>query len=195
MPYTQAGVAAIGDYGDLLGTNGADAQAAGIEALKGSPLYTSLFNNGREAMLQNASATGGLSGGDLQRASMDFGADTLAQVYGNQLTNLYGLAGLGLGATGQVAQFGANNADNVTSLIGNIGQAKAANYLTKGGISAANWQNAGSFLDDVAGAFAGGGGWKGALGSAFGRPQVTAASTARFNPAAQQVIASNPKIF
>lgn len=167
MPYTQAGVAAIGDYGDLLGTNGAEAQAQGIEALKGSPLYSLLFNNGREALLQNASASGGLRGGDFQRASMDFGADTLGQVYGNQLSNLYNLSNLGLGATGSVANAGMNAANNVTSLVGNIGQAQATNYLTKGGINAANWQNAGSFLDGIAGAFAGGGGVKGALKSIF----------------------------
>lgn len=167
MPYTNAGVGAIGRYGDLLGTNGNDAQMAGIAALKGGPLYTSLYANGEEALLQNAAATGGLRGGNTQGALADFGRDTLASVYGNQLTNLYNLAGLGLGATGSVAQAGANTANNVTSLLGNIGQAQATNYLTKGGINAANWQNAGSFLDGLAGGFMGGGGIKGALKSIF----------------------------
>lgn len=163
MPYTQAGTAAIGGYGDLLGTNGADAQAAGIAALQNGPLYGALYNRGEEALLQNAAATGGLRGGNTQRSLADFGADTLASVYGNQLSNLYGLANLGLGATSQVGQFGANNANNVTSLLGNIGQAQATNFLTKGGINAANWQNAGGFLDQVVGAFAGGGGFGGNL--------------------------------
>ncbi|WP_394648158.1 hypothetical protein [uncultured Sphingomonas sp.] len=194
MPYTQAGTAAIGDYGNLLGINGNAAQATGIEALRSGPLYSALYNRGEEAILQNAAATGGLRGGNLQRGLADFGADTLASVYGNQLSNLYNMAGLGLGATGSVAQFGANTTDNVTSLLGNIGQAKAANYLTKGGINAANFQNAGSFLDSVGQAYAGGG-FGGALGAVFGKAPINGASTARLNPAAQQVISSNPKIF
>lgn len=182
MPYTQAGNNAVTSldgliraaYGDptqgrpTVATGEMTSAQADLESrLKGTPLYQSLFRNGEEAILQNASATGGLRGGNTARGLADFGSDTLLNVYNNQLSNLYGLANLGIGATGSVANAGANNANNTTALLGNIGQAQAANYLTKGGINARNWQNAGSFLDGVAGAFGGGGGVAGALKSIF----------------------------
>lgn len=169
LPYTQAGTAAIGDLGDLVGINGSDVQAAGIAGLKEGPLYGSLFNNGREALLQNASATGGLRGGNFERASMDFGADVLANVYQNQLGNLSGLAGLGVGATGSVAGAGLANANAATALNGEIGTALASKYLTKGGINAANWQNFGDLLDgkDLKQLISGSGGVSKALASIF----------------------------
>jgi hypothetical protein len=166
MPYTQAGVGAIGELSNMITGYGDDPLAL-AERLKSNPLYGALYRNGEEALLQNASATGGLRGGDTQRGLADFGADTLGAVYNSQLSNLYNLSNLGLGATGSVANAGMNATNNVTSLVGNIGQAQATNYLTKGGINAANWQNAGSFLDGLTGAFAGGGGIKGALKSIF----------------------------
>lgn len=162
LPYTQTGAKAITGYGDLIGLNGNDAAQVGIDALKNGALYNSLYNNGQEALLQNAAATGGLRGGNTQRASLDFGADVLANVYQNQLANLNNVANLGLGAQGTVTQAGSNVTNNVTSLLGNIGQAQADNYLTKAGINARNWANAGQFLDKAVSARlpgAGGGGF------------------------------------
>ncbi|MDP4360547.1 hypothetical protein QR510_28385, partial [Escherichia coli] len=91
-------------------------------------------------VLQNASATGGLRGGDTQRGLADFGADTMARVYDDLYAKLFGVAGLGLGAQGTVAGAGAGRADAVTGLIGNIGSAKATGALTRGGINAQMWQ-------------------------------------------------------
>jgi len=182
MPYTQAGTAAIGDLSALLGLGGLggvsetgatqagrDRQADAIAQLQQGPLYQSLYRNGEEALLQNAAATGGLRGGNAQRGLADFGSDVLANVYQNQLANLNTVAGLGLGATGSVASFGANNANNAAGLTTQIGQAQANNYLTRGGINARNWQNAGSLLDTAISAGlpgAGGGGFS--LGKALG---------------------------
>ncbi|WP_394659890.1 hypothetical protein [uncultured Novosphingobium sp.] len=182
MPYTQAGTAAIGDLSALLGLGGLselgatqagrDRQAEAIAQLPQGPLYQSLYRNGEEALLQNAAATGGIRGGNTQRGLADFGSDVLANVYQNQLSNLSGVAGLGLGATGSVASFGANNANNAAGLTTQIGQAQANNYLARGRINAQGWQNAGSFLDSAISAGlpgAGGGGFSlsKALGSIF----------------------------
>jgi hypothetical protein len=136
-----------------------------ISALKESPTYQSLYNNGEEAILQNASATGGLRGGNTQRSLADFGVDTLSKVIADQLSRLGGLAGMGQGATGSVAALGANKANNITNLLSQIGGAKASGFLTRGGINAQNWNNAGSFLDDAVSAFLPGGG---GFGSIFG---------------------------
>jgi hypothetical protein len=74
-------------------------QGAAITALQASPYYQSLYKNGLEANLQNASATGGIRGGNEVRSLADFGADTLNQTIQQQLSALAGLAGMGQGAT------------------------------------------------------------------------------------------------
>lgn len=148
-PYLGAGTAALGQQGDLVGLNGSGVQASAIEALRSSPLFQSLFNTGQEAILQNASATGGIRGGNTQRGLADFGADTLAQVIERQLAQLGGISGRGQQAVGDVSSFGANKAAQVASLLGQQGQVRAGGLLTRGGINAGIWNNAGSFLDEV----------------------------------------------
>lgn len=167
MPYTTAGTGAIGELSTLAGLGDPAALEAALTEMKAGPLYQSLYRNGEEVLLQNAAATGGLRGGDTARGLADFGSDVLARVYDDQFSKLSGLAGLGLGATGSVAGAGAQRADSVTNLLGNIGSAKASGALTRGGINAQMWQNAGSFLDSVASAFVGGGGGKAGVQAAL----------------------------
>ena len=164
-PYLSTGTTGLSQLGDLVGINGGDKQGAAIEALKASPFYQSLFRNGEEALLQNASATGDLRGGDMKRSLADFGADTLMSTIERQLASLGGLAGMGMGATESVANFGQNKANAVSGLLGNIGQAQAGMHLARGGINNAMWKSAGSFADQLVSAFMPGGG---GMGSLFG---------------------------
>jgi hypothetical protein len=157
--------------GDLLGMNGNDKEQAAITALQNSPAYKSLYNNGLEANEQNAAATGGIRGGNEVRSLADFGADTLSSTIAARLASLGGLAGLGEGATDSVAGFGANKANAITALLGNIGGAKASGSLAKGGINAQMWNNAGSFLDQSASSFMGAGGAGGGGGGGFNAGQ------------------------
>jgi hypothetical protein len=157
-PYLSAGVGAIGGLGDLMGLNGNDKASAAIKALKASPTYQSLYNNGLEAVLQNASATGGIRGGNTERGLAGFGADTLSSVITDQLSRLGGLAGLGEGATDAVSGFGQHTADAISSLFGQQGAARASGALAIGGINNQMWNSAGSFLDQAASAFMPGGG-------------------------------------
>lgn len=157
-PYVGAGTAALPKIMDLLGLNGPDKAQAAIDALKQSPVFTSLYDTGKEAVLQNASATGGIRGGNTEGALANFGANTLSSVLTDQLSRLGGLAGLGEGATDSVAGFGQNTAAAVTKLLGDIGGANASKFLAKGGITAGMWNSAGSFLDNAASAIIGGGG-------------------------------------
>lgn len=149
LPYLTEGKEGLTGYADLVGTNGADQQGAAISALQSSPLYQSLYRNGEEALLQNASATGGLRGGNTQRGLADFGADTLSNVIQQQLAQLGGLAGMGMGSTQAISNLGAQSATNRANLYGQQGQVRAGGILTRGGINAQNWNNAGSFLDDA----------------------------------------------
>ena len=84
-PYQAGGTAAFRQYGDLLGLNGGDVQGSAIEALRNSPYFKSLYGQGQEAVLQNASATGGLRGGNTEHSLYDLGEQTLAQTIQQQL--------------------------------------------------------------------------------------------------------------
>jgi hypothetical protein len=127
--------------------------------------------HGQEAVLQNASATGGIRGGNTQTGLANFGRDTLAMAIQQQLQNLGGIANMGLGAAGSVGGFGANQANAVAGLQQNIGQNNSSNILTRGGINAGMWNSAGGFLDSAVsaalGAFPGLGGGGGGGFSAF----------------------------
>lgn len=142
------------------GSGGIAAQQGAIDALKGSPLYTSLIRNGEEALTANASATGGLRGGNTQGALANFRADTLAQVIQQQLANLGGIASMGQGAAGSVGQFGANAATNIGNSMTQQGQALAGSALARGGITAGQWKAGGDGLESVLSSIFGGGGIK-----------------------------------
>jgi hypothetical protein len=97
----------------------------------------------------------------MKRGLADFGADTLASVYQNQIGNLGSLANMGLGATGNIGALGPNSANQVAGLQGQIGGANAQGILTRGGLTAGMWNSAGGFLDNAVTAFMpGGGGFK-----------------------------------
>lgn len=168
-PYREAGTAALPQILDILGLNGPDKAAAAIQALKASPVFTSLYDQGKEAVLQGASATGGLRGGNTDAALYQLGQGTLSSVIGDQLSRLGGLAGLGEGATDAVAGFGAHTADNVTGLLKGQGDARASGALAIGGINNQMWQSAGSFLDQAVQAAFGAGAGPGGAPFNFGK--------------------------
>lgn len=157
-PYLKAGTSALSGVSDLTGLNGAPQQQSAIDALKASPFYQTLFRTGLETNLQNASATGGIRGGNEVRSLADFGSDTLMQTIQQQLASLGGIASMGEGATNQVSGFGENTANAITKLLGSIGGANASGALAKGGINNQMWNSAGGFLDQAVSAFLPGGG-------------------------------------
>jgi hypothetical protein len=172
QPYRDIGGKGLAGLGDLTGVNGAPQQQTAIDTLKASPFYQSLFRTGEEALLQNASATGGIRGGNTERGLADFGSDTLMRTIQQQLANLGGLAGIGLGATNSTAGFGQNASNAVSGFLTDQGKNLASKDLAIGGINSANWQNAGSFLDQAVsaafGAGAGPGGASFSLNKFFG---------------------------
>lgn len=169
MPYTQAGQKAIAGYGDLLGTNGTAAMDTAVQGLQQSPFFQQNLADANENLLQTASATGGVRGGNTAGAVGQLSPQLLQSYYNSALQGYGNLAQLGLGATGSVASFGAANANNASQNAIGIGNAQASNYLTKAGIDAANFNNIGGLLDKAATAGTAGGGFSlsKALGSIF----------------------------
>lgn len=142
-PFREAGATAFQQQQDLLGINGAAAQQAAIRQLETSPMYTEQVRAGEEALLQQASATGGLRGGNVQGALAQFRPAMLAQEIERQYGRLGGLAGAGLGiesdlytmgqaAAGKQAAQGANMATNIGNLLTQQGQAQAGSALAAG---------------------------------------------------------------
>jgi len=129
QPYQQAGASGLGQLGDILGINGPEKQQAALGMIQGSPMLAGLIRNGEEAVLQNASATGGLRGGNTQRGLADFRADAFNQVLQQQIGHLGGLAGMGMGSSEAVGNFGQNAANQIGSGLTSIGNSRAGSVL------------------------------------------------------------------
>ena len=136
QPYMQAGTGALSQQQNLLGLGGAQAQTDAINALSNSPQMQSLLTQGENAMRQNASATGGLRGGNFQAALAQFRPQLLNQLISSQFTNLGGLTALGQSAAAGVGNAGMQSASNIGNLLSASGQAQAAGIM--GGANAFN---------------------------------------------------------
>lgn len=132
QPYVNAGVGALGQQQNLMGLNGTSAQQTAINNLQNSPFLQSMYKQAENALLQNASATGGLRGGNIQGALADNRMNMLNTAYQNQLQNLGNMVTLGQNSatnTGTNAMAMANNIGNLNT---NIGQAQAGYALARG---------------------------------------------------------------
>jgi len=144
----------------LSGLLGPEAQAEMIASIENSPLYQAKVRQGEEAMLQNASATGGLRGGNLQGALAQFRPDMLSAEIEDRYSKLGGFTNLGIGlqenlakmgqasAAGQAAQ-GMNTATNLSNIYGNAGQATAQAALARGQANANMWGNIGGSISSL----------------------------------------------
>jgi hypothetical protein len=79
--------------------------------------------------LQNASATGGLRGGNVQDALSRFRPQLLNQLIQQRFSNLGSLSQFGQSSAAGQATIGANNATNIASLLGQEGAASAGGIL------------------------------------------------------------------
>lgn len=128
-PYVTAGTGALGQQGNLIGLNGNGAQQQAIDALRNSPLFTSQLQQGDRSILANASATGGLRGGNTQAALAQFSPALLAQTIQQQYQNLGGLTSLGQNAAAGVGNAGMTTGSNIAQLLQQQGAAQAGGAL------------------------------------------------------------------
>jgi hypothetical protein len=111
----------------------AQMQQSAIDQLKTNPLYTSMVNTGDQAVLANASATGGLRSGNTSYNLANLNSQSLAQVYQQMLGNYGSLSGLGANAAAGLGGMGQNFANSGSSILGNIGSAQAGGILGSSG--------------------------------------------------------------
>ena len=134
-PYVTAGSGALEAQQALAGLGGQEAQQAAISGIEQSPIFQALSRQGEEALLQSASATGGLRGGNVQAALAQFRPQMLQQMIEQRYSQLGGLSSLGqASAAGQAAQ-GMQSASNIANLLANQGQAIAGGQTAAGGIA------------------------------------------------------------
>ena len=140
-PYVGAGEGGIEGQQALLGLSGPEAQAQAVGALEQSPLFQSLAGQGESAILQQASATGGLRGGDVQGALAQYRPQLLNQQIQQQMAGLGGLASMGqASATGQ-ASAGQAMGGNIANLLQQQGAATAGGQLAQGQARQAGFGN------------------------------------------------------
>ncbi len=133
-PYVQAGTGAMQQQQALIGLQGPEAQQQAISGFEQSPLFQSMQQQGENAILQNASATGGLRGGNVQAALGQFRPQLLNQLIEQQYGRLGGLAAMGQASAAGQAGAGMQSAGNVGNLLANQAQATAGGQMARGGM-------------------------------------------------------------
>jgi hypothetical protein len=146
-PYVAAGSPALQAQMAALGLSGPEAQQAYVSQQEQSPIFQALAQQGEEAMLQNASATGGLRGGNIQGALAQFRPGLLNQFLTQQYDRLGGMTSLGQQSAAGVGTSGMQSAGAIADLLGQGGAARAGAKL-----GAANaWQQSLSLPAQFAG--------------------------------------------
>ena len=185
-PYADAGTGSLAAQQNLTGLNGADQQQQAISALQNGPQFQSMLQQGEHSILANASATGGLRGGNTQGALAQFSPSLLAQTINDQYGRLGGLTSIGQNAAAGVGNAGMQTGNSITNLLQQQGAAQAGNALAQGRSTAGAWNSASSAL----GAFGGSGGFQG-LANYFNTPAVGAGS----NPSGYAGTMNNPSAY
>ena len=130
-PYTEAGLPALEQQQSFLGLRGPEAERAAIERISGGERFKALAGQGEEALLQRASATGGLRGGNLQGALAQFRPQLLSNLIEEQYGRLGGLTSMGQRSAAGVGAAGTETGVNVANLLGQRGAAQAGGEINQ----------------------------------------------------------------
>ena len=180
QPFQQAGAQAFEQQQALAGLRGPEAQRQAIAGIESGAGFQAQVQAGEEALLQRASATGGLRGGNIQAALAQFRPQMLQEEIDKQYSRLGGFAGTGLGVSEALYRGGQASAANQASQAGTLGS-NVANLLGQQGAALAGGELGqakayGQLLNipaQMAGMRAGGGGGGfGGLQAAFSQTPV-----------------------
>ena len=130
-PYVSAGAPALEQQQAFLGLKGPEAERAAIERISGGETFKALAGQGEEALLQQASATGGLRGGNIQAALGQFRPQLLSSLIEQQYGRLGGLTSLGQQSAAGVGTAGMQTGANVAKLLSEQGAATAGGQLAE----------------------------------------------------------------
>jgi hypothetical protein len=147
QPYVAAGGPALQAQMGALGLAGPEAQQEYVAGQEQSPIFQALARQQEEAILQNASATGGLRGGNVQGALAQFRPALLNQFLEQQYGRLGGMTSLGQQSAAGVGTAGMQSAGSISELLAQGGAARAGAKLG----SANAWQQSLSLPAQFAG--------------------------------------------
>lgn len=169
-PYVQAGAPALEQQMAMAGLRGPEAEQAAIESIAASPQLQALARQGEEAILQQASATGGLRGGNVQAALAQFRPAMLQRLIEQRYEQLGGITDIGRTSAIVQGEGGLQTGTNVSNLLLGKGSAMAGARLAQGQAQSMAFND----LMRIGGAIASGGlteaagGLLGKLGGFFG---------------------------
>ena len=141
--FAAAGAPALEQQQALIGLLGPEAQRKAIAGIQQGGQFQALTQQGENALLQNASATGGLRGGNIQGALAQFRPQLLSSLIDQQYGRLGGLTALGQTTTQNLAGLGQASAAgtgaaaqttgaNIANLLGQQGAAQAGAEIAQG---------------------------------------------------------------
>ena len=143
QPFIGGGQQAYQQQLALAGLLGPEAEAAAIQRVQSRPGFMEEVRAGEEALLQQAAATGGLRGGNIQRALAEYRPEMLRRSIEQEYGRFGGLSSAGLGTLGDIFSAGQASAagsagqaqrlgESVAGLMGEAGAARAGAALGKG---------------------------------------------------------------
>ncbi len=154
-PFREAALPALAQQQALLGLGTQEERDAALAAIHESPGQQFIRERAQKNLLRNASAVGGIGGGNILSALVEQGAGFASQDLQNQFGRLGQLTGAGQNAAAQTGQFGQASAQAQGNLINQAGQAQAQGVLQA---QQANAGLAGQLVQLGAGGFLGGSG-------------------------------------
>lgn len=160
QPYIQAGEQALQGVQGLLGLRGAGEQQAAINQIQQGSQFQELARQGEQGILQNAAATGGLRGGNVQAALSQFRPALLNQLIESQYGKLAGLTSMGgtaaqnllsmgQGSATGIASAEQQRASNIGNLLTGLGAAQAGGILGAGKAYAGLYQDLGNMPSEA----------------------------------------------
>lgn len=135
-PFVEGGTNAFSQMANIAGVNGAGAQGIALDGIQNDPRMQYEIQSGEDALLANASATGGLRGGNTQAALAQLRPQIFSGMIDQTYAQLGGLASMGQAAAGNQAAAAQGLASNTTGLLQAQGSAIAGGAL--GGAAAFN---------------------------------------------------------
>lgn len=162
-PFAESGTRALTQRDALLGLSGPEAQDAARATETAGQKF--LRERGERAIVRNASATGGLGGGNVKTALQEQGIGLAAQNENTQFNRLTGAVSGGQNAATNVGNIAIGGANNVADIQARAAEARAGGVL---GAQQARSQGAGNLLKLGTGAALGG---LGAFGPKIGAGQ------------------------
>ena len=170
-PYVQAGYGSLAGQEALLGLGGPERQQQAISAIEAGPQFAAMQQQGENALLQSASATGGLRGGNIQGALAQYRPRLLSELIQQQFQNLGSLTNFGQAAAAGQATAATNLGQQVSGLMGQQGAAMAGGQVD----SANAYGNILTGLSDIYS------GYKGATRPSLSRPELAGSYAGGYN--------------